>query len=695
VKTLIPKAARIFVCLLSAALMVAEERVKEQDLAPKYKDFLKLTSYIILSQEKNVFMVLQTDRDREVFIDRFWKQRDPTPGTPLNEFKDEMIKRFLYAEKFYGRGTSREGWTTDMGRIHMILGEPTSKHNFHGLRAIHPTEVWYYYGDKAKGLPTYFGLVFFKKKGIGEFKLYSPIADGISSLMVSNEGISADDYQALYERLEELVPTLAPVALSIIPGDIPYMYAPSPGDIILMAGIFESPKKNVNINYATHFLEYKGMVSTEYMSNFVDSAARVDFVQDPLTGLDFLNFSIAPKTISFDYFEPNNQYFCNYQLNVSLRKNNDIVFQYSRDFPIYFSPAEAERIKGNGISIEDSFPVPEGKYKLIILLQNSVGKEFTVYEKEIFLPERGGSPRIVGPIVGYDLKSYSLESFLPYKLLDKKLMVDPAHMFSIKENIHFFFSLSGITEKLWEEGKISLSITGLRPDKPSQKSILINLSSQPFHPIIALTQTLEAAQLSADYYKTAVSLIDGSGQTLDVQNIEFGISANEEVPHPSAQAKMMSMPNKAPFFYMLANQYEKSGRPDKAEALYQKGFEISPHYKKGVIDYVHFLYQAKKYVLSLQLLETLKDDGNLRFDYLLAKGLNYKEMGQCPEAIENLLEGNKIYNSDIRLLNALGACYQTTGQKEKALGVLRASLKLDPTQADIRKIIQDLVKNIN
>jgi len=562
------------------------------------------------------------------------------------------------------------------------------------MRGIYPAEVWYYYGDKAKELPTYFGLVFFKKKGIGEFKLYNPVSDGIASLLMNYEDIGADNYQGLYERLEELVPTLAPVALSIIPGDIPYMYAPSPGDILLMANIFESPKKDVNINYATHFLEYKGLVSTEYMSNFIESAARVDYSQDPLTGLEFLNFSIAPKTISFDYYEPKNQYFCNYQLNVSLRKGDDVIFQYSRDFPIYFPPDEAERIRGKGLSIEDFFPVPEGAYKLVLLLQNSVGKEFTVYEKDIVLPEREGRPRIVGPIVGYDIQSYSLEALLPYKLLDKKLMVDPAQMFSAKESIHFFYSLGGITEKLWDEGKVSVSIQGLKRENPSRKSLLVNLKSQPFHPVIALTQSLQAAELSPDYYKMAVSLIDGSGQTLDVQNVEFAISPAEEVPHPSAQAKMVTMPDRAPFYYLLAGQYQKSGRLDKAEDLYKKGYEVNPRYKRGLIDYAHFLYQVKKHDLSLQLIESLKGDDSLKFDYCLAKGLNYKEMGKCPEAIDVLLEGNKIYNSDVRLLNALGACYQATGRKDKALEVLRASLRLNPSQADIRKIIQDLEKNI-
>ncbi len=48
---------------------------------------------------------------------------------------------------------------------------------------------------------------------------------------------------------------------------------------------------------------------------------------------------------------------------MSLRKKDDLVFQYSKDFPFYFSPNDIDRVKGNGISIQDSFPIIEGVYK--------------------------------------------------------------------------------------------------------------------------------------------------------------------------------------------------------------------------------------------------------------------------------------------------------------------------------------------
>ena len=112
------------VLVLSSSLNFAGQKTREKDLSPRHQEWLKMVSYIIRVEEKEVFLQLSNDRERDIFIETFWKQRDPTPGTPQNENKDEHILRFNHANKYYGRNTPREGWMTDMGRMYIILGEP-------------------------------------------------------------------------------------------------------------------------------------------------------------------------------------------------------------------------------------------------------------------------------------------------------------------------------------------------------------------------------------------------------------------------------------------------------------------------------------------------------------------------------------------------------------------------------------------
>jgi len=64
-----------------------------------------------------------------------------------------------------------------------------------------------------------------------------------------------------------------------------------------------------------------------------------------------------------------------------------------------------------------------------------------------------------------------------------------------------------------------------------------------------------------------------------------------------------------------------------------------------------------------------------------------------PEAINDFLEENKIYNSDINLLNSLGICYYRTGQKTKAIDVLNASLRLNSSQENVKQLIAEIEKN--
>ena len=684
-------AIAILISLFLTSFLLSE-KIKEKDLPQKYKDFLDFTRYIIRPQEKDVFLQLTMDRDRDIFIEAFWKQRDPTPGTAENEYRDEHLKRFNYVNKFFKRGSPRKGWMTDMGRFYIILGPPASIERFYGTLDIYPCEVWYYYGDSEKGLPTHFALIFYQKGGAGEFKLYDPVSDGPANLMIHGKDFAIEDYEGMYERLMELAPTLADVSLSLIPGEIPYNYAPSPRNTILLAEIIESPKKDVNHGYATHFLSYKGLVTTEYMTNFIENEASTAFIPDPVTGINFLHFSIVPKSISLDYYEPKDQFFCNFSLDVSLRKKDDIIFQYSKEFPLYFASDEIQNLRANGLSLEDSFPVVEGDYKLTILLRNSVGKEFSIYEKDISIPEAYKTAQIVGPFIGYKFQEYQSNLHIPFKVMDKKLVVDPKNTFSGTDDISFCFNLMNISQVLGNEGKLRVEIKGLRKESPTEKSLTLMLKDYQYRKILPITYSLPAKELSPDYYEMSATLLDGKEKAIDEKKATFIVSPEQAISHPVARARSISLANSYHFYYMLAHQYSKVNELEKAEASFEKAYTMKPDYKKGLTEYAIFLIKAKKFNKSLALVENIKDDESLKFDYYLIRGRALLGTGNYPEAIASLLEGNKIYNSDIGLLNSLGFCYYKTQQKEKALEVFKASLSLNPVQEEVKKLVEEVNK---
>lgn len=81
---------------------------------------------------------LQTDAEADEFISLFWLRRDPTPGTPQNEFRDDFEARAGYADQNFSTKTVR-GSLSDRGKMLILFGAPTRAVRTGGQGAIAPT----------------------------------------------------------------------------------------------------------------------------------------------------------------------------------------------------------------------------------------------------------------------------------------------------------------------------------------------------------------------------------------------------------------------------------------------------------------------------------------------------------------------------------------------------------------------------
>ena len=145
---------------------------------------------------------------------------------------------------------------------------------------------------------------------------------------------------------------------------------------------------------------------------------------------------------------------------------------------------------------------------------------------------------------------------------------------------------------------------------------------------------------------------------------------------------------------MLAEQYKKLDEEDKTEENFEKAYSLNKTYARGVREYGYFMLHTGKFTKALEIAENIKQDENMMFDYYLIKGQAQAGMGLYMQAVESLEEGNKIYNSDTRLLNSLGFCYYKTVRKSRALEVLKASLRVNPDQEDVKKLLTEIEKNL-
>ena len=96
----------------------------------------------------------------------FWKEHDPTPGTPDNELEEAFVERVTYANEHFSIGRFL-GSLTDRGRVYIKLGPPDEidSHPF-DINTL-PYQIWYYY---EKNLT----IVFVDRGGFGDYELYYP-----------------------------------------------------------------------------------------------------------------------------------------------------------------------------------------------------------------------------------------------------------------------------------------------------------------------------------------------------------------------------------------------------------------------------------------------------------------------------------------------------------------------------------------
>lgn len=115
-------AAVVFGALQQPAPAQAQRLASE--LSTPWNKWLKEdVAYIVTDEERRAFRNLGTDEERERFVEQFWERRNPVPGSPRNEFKEEHYRRIGYANTHFISPTI-PGWKTDQGRIYITFGPP-------------------------------------------------------------------------------------------------------------------------------------------------------------------------------------------------------------------------------------------------------------------------------------------------------------------------------------------------------------------------------------------------------------------------------------------------------------------------------------------------------------------------------------------------------------------------------------------
>jgi GWxTD domain-containing protein len=124
--------------------------------------------YLTTSDSLSVWKTDPSVAAKQRFLTRFWKQRDPTPGTPKNEFREQFYRLIATANRDYADGAraTAPGWKSDRGRVFVKYGVPSDILDRRtSLGKAPPYLVWRY----ARGKDRYF--IFADRTGFGVYKL--------------------------------------------------------------------------------------------------------------------------------------------------------------------------------------------------------------------------------------------------------------------------------------------------------------------------------------------------------------------------------------------------------------------------------------------------------------------------------------------------------------------------------------------
>ena len=655
-------------------------------LSPKYETWLdEEVLFIILPIERQVFQKLTTDRERDLFIEAFWKQRDPTPGTPENEFKTEHARRIGYANKNFHRSTPLPGWRTDRGRIYIILGEPNDIERYSGQGQVNSSEVWFYQDKTSLGLPPGFHLVFFQRDGIGDFKLYSPAKDGPQALIANYSG-DRTDHLAAYQRLVDLEAPLAAVSMSLIPGESDTgLGRPSLASDVMLQKVENLPQAQVQGKYAQKFLDYKDIVEVEYTANYMDSTSMIKLVQDP-SGLYFVHYVVEPKRLSLNAYEK--RFSAKLQLNGRVTTlDGRLIYQFDKPVDLAMDEARVKMANAQPLNLQDMFPLIPGTYRLSLLMKNEVSKEFTSSETTLIVPGDTPALQMTSPVLGFQTARVQpgKARLKPFQIGPIQVYCQPGRVFTRKDTLAVAFQVLGLKPEQKAGGLIQFT---LMKDGQTWKEKQRTLAEYAELPLVL--EEFPLTDFPPAYYDLRIAVIEG-GRELVTGTEAFVISQQEAVPRPWYFSKLMPEPSDSVYDQIIGTQLLNAERPAEAKPRLEKAFRQKPE------DADLALVLARAYMslgevtqIPTLLAPFLETTGRSSYDVFVLTGQALRKIGDSSGALGIFERAILQFGQGIVLLNAVGDCQENLGRPKEALAAWEKSLQFDPAQPEIRKRFEAL-----
>ena len=378
----------IIVVLIFSGTGVLEAATKAP-LPARYAAWLNQeVPYIISNAERNAFLELKSDAQREAFIQNFWAIRNPDPNSPTNQFRDEYYRRLAYANDQFGSPGRHDGWRTDRGMVYITLGPPQQLTPYRSSQYLTPLEIWFYQSPSTNhALPPYFYVVFYQRSLNEDYKLYSPLLDKPERLVQSTNAVN-DEPTAIKIIQQDLGAEVAKIALTLLPNEPASIDSPSLESESLLDRIrnYRNLPENIELldeRRAMHEDVSHRIVLGESFSDLSVMATRDG---DALVSISYLFQLFNPQ----DFFVAQGQdgrYYYNVDVEAALKnRDGQVIYRDAQNLMNYLTAADVSERRQRRFALEGRLPAAPGAYTLALTVTNKVTHQAFTQSRNVAVP---------------------------------------------------------------------------------------------------------------------------------------------------------------------------------------------------------------------------------------------------------------------------------------------------------------------
>src|SRR5579864_8933482 len=362
-----------------------EEKLRKELETPYRKWLSEDVAYIITDEERTAFKRLQTDDEREQFIEQFWLRRDPTPDTVENEFKEEHYRRIQYANDHFASGIP--GWKADRGRIYITFGPPDERDEHPsggtyerppeeggGTTTTFPFEQWRYrYID---GIGNDVNIEFVDPTMTGEYRMTMDPSEKDALTYVPGAGLTLMEQMGLASKMDRFNRTDGTHLGTALGGPTAKM---NEFDRLDQFTKLQKPPQ-------IKFKDLEAQVNSRITFNVLPMTPRVDYF--PVTEASVLTnitLQFNNKDLQFQAKEGVQKAAVNIYGRITTMTRR--VVNVFEDTVTVDSPTEMLQAYGQRKSIfQKTIPLQPGTYRLNIVAKDIVGGNMTNYEVALTVP---------------------------------------------------------------------------------------------------------------------------------------------------------------------------------------------------------------------------------------------------------------------------------------------------------------------